>query len=218
MILIPEIETVIICPPRTGSSTLRKVVRETYPASIQLYHHMEADGIPDGYDHWRRVGLVRNPIDRLWSLYKFMGAYTFDRHCPEFCRSLKASVGVPFDQWILSNEVVFSSPYDRSGSGRFFPLYTCRHALPENRKSQWVYLRPDLGTEVFPFARFVEFGEMLGLNLSIRKNGTRRGKPEDRFPLVSVEAMNFLQRCHRWDFQVTESSSMPAFQMRMATS
>jgi hypothetical protein len=28
---------------------------------------MEADGIALGYDRWRRVGAVRNPLDRTWS-------------------------------------------------------------------------------------------------------------------------------------------------------
>ncbi|MBL3684559.1 hypothetical protein F2981_16960 [Sinorhizobium meliloti] len=45
---------------------------EKYPRSTLIYRHMEADGVPAGYDRWRKVGVVRHPVERLWSLYKFL--------------------------------------------------------------------------------------------------------------------------------------------------
>lgn len=50
MILIPELETVVILVPRTGSGSLRRAIAEAYPSSMLVYRHMEADGIPAGYD------------------------------------------------------------------------------------------------------------------------------------------------------------------------
>lgn len=50
MILIPEIQTVVILVPRTGSGSLRRAVAAKYPQSILLYRHMEADGVPAGHD------------------------------------------------------------------------------------------------------------------------------------------------------------------------
>lgn len=57
MIIIPEINTVVILVPRTGTSTLRRAIAEIYPMSMMIYRHMEADGIPIGYDRWRRSGM-----------------------------------------------------------------------------------------------------------------------------------------------------------------
>ena len=74
MILIPEIETIVILVPRTGSGSLKRAILKTYSKAHVLYRHMEADGVPHGYDRWRRVGVARNPLDRLWSLYKFCKA------------------------------------------------------------------------------------------------------------------------------------------------
>ena len=75
MILIPEIETVVILVPRTGTTSLIKAIKERYPEAIRLYRHMEADGIPAGYDAWDKVGVARDPVERLWSLYKYLQTF-----------------------------------------------------------------------------------------------------------------------------------------------
>jgi hypothetical protein len=43
MILIPEIETVLILVPRTGTGSLRRAVLQRYPRAMLIYRHMEAD-------------------------------------------------------------------------------------------------------------------------------------------------------------------------------
>lgn len=151
MILVPEIKTVIILVPRTGTGSLRRAIAARYPKSILLYRHMEADGVPQGYDRWQKLGFVRHPTERLWSLYKFLRDFDGD-HDPAYIRAMRASVTMPFSEWIVNNCVPFTTPYDLSGNGRFFPEYTVRHALPENRKSQFMYLRPDLGTRIYNYA------------------------------------------------------------------
>lgn len=74
MILIPNLKVVLILVPRTGSGSLKRAVLNQYPDALLLYRHMEADGVPQGYDRWQKVGVLRNPQDRLWSLYKFLWA------------------------------------------------------------------------------------------------------------------------------------------------
>ena len=61
MLLIPEIETVVVLVPRTGSGTLRRAIVQAYPKAMLIYRHMEADGVPAGYDRWSKVGVVRDP-------------------------------------------------------------------------------------------------------------------------------------------------------------
>lgn len=199
MILIPEIETVVILTPRTGSGSLRRAIADRHPKSMLVYRHMEADGVPIGYDHWRRVGVVRHPVERLWSLYKFLRTFDGD-HDPAYIAAMRASVEAPFNEWIVSNQVTFTSPYDRAGLGRFFPAYTVRHPMPENFKSQWHYLRPDLGTTVYRFDEQHRLRDLLDLPRGgDRHNTTNSLSP----PALNVAAMDHVCRFFRWDLDQT---------------
>ena len=162
---------------------------------------MEADGVPAGYDRWQKVGIVRDPVELLWSLYKFLENFG-GGHDPAYIGSMRASVRMPFDDWIVHNETVFTSPYDCAGRGRFYPLYTVRHPIPENRKSQFLYLRPDLGTEVHGFDDLKLLARQLRLKLP-RKNATRDEPP----PQLSPTARSYVERVFEWDLQVTEGPS-----------
>lgn len=203
MIIIPEIETVVILVPRTGSGALRRAVAAKYPKSMLVYRHMEADGIPLGYDRWPRVGVVRNPLDRLWSLYKFLRNFG-GNHDPAFILAMHASVARPFDDWLLNNEIVFTSPYDRAGLGRYWPGYSVRHPIPENRKSQFVYLRPDLGTEIHRtrMRRLLRgwmsrLGARTGLRPNLHRRSAKRRNPTCIAALngISAPATAWLEPC-----------------------
>lgn len=198
MILIPEIKTVVILVPRTGSGSIRRAIAEAYPHSMLVYRHMEADGVPLGYDRWRRLGVVRRPVERLWSCYKFLRAFGGDQHDPAYVAAMRRSADRPFEDWIVNNETVFTSPYDSAGQGRFFPGYTVRHPLPENRKSQFVYLRPDLGTSVFPYEGLSVVADLLGVKLG-RTNSTACDAP----PELGGEARDHVARFFAWDLERT---------------
>jgi hypothetical protein len=198
MLIIPELETVLILVPRTGSGSLRRALVKRYPKAMLIYRHMEADGVPQGYDRWRRVGLVRHPVDRLFSLYKFLRDFDGE-HDPAYIAAMRNSVARPFSDWILRNEVVFTSPYDRAGRGRYWPQYTVRHPLPENRKSQFVYLRPDLGTETLLFEDFDSFARSFDVAPERMHNRT----PSEPHPELTREAWDYLRCEHAWDFERT---------------
>jgi hypothetical protein len=200
MILIPEIETVVILVPRTGSTSLKNVIANTYPKSILLYRHMEADGIPQGYDRWRKVGVVRNPIDRLWSLYKFLTDFNGNYNLA-YIAAMRESVRVPFDRWITNNKVVFTSPYASDGSPDFYPRYAVRHLLPENLKSQFLYLRPDLGTDVIRYGDKSRLERSLKINIDRFDRVTSRSTP---IPTLSQDAYDHVCRVFQWDFDATE--------------
>lgn len=196
MILIPEIETVLILVPRTGSGSLRRAVAERYPQSMLIYRHMEADGVPAGYDHWQRVGFVRHPVARLWSLYKFMFRLTGDSsHHKAMLRSVNRFSG--FEDWLLNNETPFTDPYDSEGRGSYFPQYAVRHPIPENRKSQFVYLRPDLGTKVITFDKLHAFADELDLSLGQHNKTSSSGWPE-----LSGAARAYVERVFAWDLNM----------------
>lgn len=193
MIIIPEIKTVLILVPRTGSGFLKKAVKARYPEAMQIYRHMEADGVPHGYDNWARVGVIRHPVDRLWSLYKFLknfgGPYE-----QAYIEAQRASAAASFDQWVMTNSVVFTSGYDSEGLGRIYPKYMVLHPIPETRKSQRFYLRPDLGTEVHHYEDGT-INARLGIEDDFRENQTA---PLPR-PAVNAEAREFISRWFKWD-------------------
>lgn len=197
MIITPELETVVILVPRTGSGSLRRAIAEKYPQSMLLYRHMEADGVPAGYDRWARIGVVRDPLDRLWSLHKFLQSFSGD-HDPAYLESMRRSAQVPFEEWVLTNQTVFTSPYDSAHAGRFFPRFTVRHPLPENRKSQFLYLRPDLGTKVYAYGQG-EIEDRLSIVLG-HENSTGGTKP----PRVSPEVEAYMRKMFEWDYWATE--------------
>ncbi|TPI86398.1 hypothetical protein [Mesorhizobium sp. B2-8-9] len=201
MIIVPEIQTVVILVPRTGSGSLRRAIAAKYPGSVLLYRHMEAEGVPAGYDRWQKVGVLRDPVQRLWSLYKFCQRFRekFGEHSDQEQAHVDAivqSVDMPFSEWIVNNQLPFTNPYDSSGRGRFWPQYTVRHSLPENRKSQFVYLRPDLGTKVYPYSGLGTLYQELGIADLFRTNST----PPSPAPQLSDEAKDHVRRFFAWDF------------------
>jgi hypothetical protein len=195
MILIPEIETVLILTPRTASGSLKQAVLNRYPSAMPIYRHMEADGVPHGYDRWRKIGVLRNPIERLWSLYKFLRGFA-GNYEPAYIAAMRASVAMPFSDWLVNNMVVFTSPYDSAGSLKFFAKYTVRHPLPENRKSQFVYLRPDLGTQIVEFSALANLAGALDVDL-----GNQNVTTPEPVPPLTLEAEEHCWRYFKWDFE-----------------
>lgn len=208
MIIVPEIKTIVLLVPRTGTRSLKRAIAERYPQSMLLYRHMEADGVPQGYDRWRKVGVVREPIARLYSLYKYLKRFGLDfcqEHDEIYTAAMRTSVARPFEHWLLDNEMVFTSPYDRAGLNRFFPAYTVRHPLPENRKSQFHYLRPDLGTAIYRYSAINELFAELDVEPG-RENGTNEESP----PRLSAFGTAYVDRWFAWDSEQTQAESRAA--------
>lgn len=196
MLIIPKIKTVVVLVPRTGTGSLYRTVLSTYPDAMLLYRHMEADGIPQGYDQWRRVGVIRPPLERLWSMYKYCSKFGNSRRFQsDHVSRIRASVERPFSEWITDNEVVLCTPHDRDGSSLGNPHFSVRHELPENRKSQFVYVRPDLGTEVWCFNERLKLLGSLGLPDTHWENRTDNTKP----PALTKAARDHIKNVFHWD-------------------
>lgn len=203
MLIIPEIETVVILPPRTGTGSLYRAVLAAYPLAFMPYRHMEADGVPFGYDRWRRIGVLRHPMSRLLSLFKYLQSFGDDHqahgHFESYYRSRKESVeGKTFAQWVLTNELPFSVHVDDRGTVR--PLFMQNHMMAENRKSQFYYLRPDLGVEIVPYtpdgsAISRELGITVGHTNNVTGGG---GNPDHR---IAEKIQDHLELFHGWDLE-----------------
>jgi hypothetical protein len=200
MILIPELETIVISPPRTGSTSLKQAILRQYPLAMSLYRHMEADGVPFGYDQWRRVGVVRAPGSRLFSLYNYLQRLEHDDPywAPGRAAKYKASVArIPFDVWLQRNELPFCTGWGDDMS--YNPRYSVRHAMPETRKSQEIYLRPDLGTEVYKFTDIGFLARALNV-VMLSTNETNVQVPLSQWWRGDVRAI--LCANHSWDAEV----------------
>ena len=201
MIIIPELETIVLCPPRTGSTSLKYAIADRYKKSFLLYRHMEADGVPHGYDRWTKVGLVREPIDRLWSLYMYC-KYTLedkDSYTPGWFDDVRIPPEIDFSEWILHNKAIFTQAHSVD---KIFAGYTVLHAFPETCKSQYHTLRPDLGTQVLTFDNRDSLFELLDvqpehLNTSLA-NMTQHAT-------LTPEAMAHIEKYFAWDLNVFKS-------------
>lgn len=212
MLIIPELKKVVIFTPRTGSGSLRRALQAKFPASMLLYRHMEAAGVPVGYDRWEKIGFIRDPLARLFSLYEFMKRYSgpHDKKPDQgalYVRYLRDSVAEKsFEEWLLTNEHVFTSPFDggqdTGPNSIYYPHYNVLSPLPENRKSQFVYLRPDLGTRIVPFEQLHHFAAELGLELG-RENATSEpgGHPGGAWlPMLGPQGRQHMRQVFAWDY------------------
>lgn len=151
MLIVPELHAIFIMPPRTGSDSLSLALMRAHPNAFLLYRHGEASAIPPGYESWHSVGFVRHPLARLWSVFKYCsiigsGDGEVAVALREEIARIRASVeGKSFEQWVLTNDVPLM-PADTK-----IPILHQAEHIPENKRSQHQYLRPDLGTAILKF-------------------------------------------------------------------
>lgn len=178
MLIVPELEKVFILVPRTGSGSFYREMRRVYPRSMLLYRHMEADGCPRGYDRWERIGFVRHPLARLVSLYTFLqtfggGAQVQGGQASKDAQRIREQANRPFIDWLRNNDAPFTTPLSPNGDGAYWPVLSRINPLPENKLSQFDYLRPDLGTTIWKFENLRRHMSMLGLDIHQVSNNTR---------------------------------------------
>lgn len=194
MLVIPERETIFVLPPRTGTSSLHTAVREQYPLSFMLYRHAERGALPPGYERYRVAGFVRHPVARMWSLYKFLccldpaklSGHWAQEEVLATVENVQTFKG--FEDWLCNNQRLFLP----EGTGNP-QLYQSAY-MPETRKSQAIYLRPDLGTEILHFPDYAGWQAHMGLP-PLRNNGTRKDKP----PVIGREAQEHIEHFMSWE-------------------
>ena len=108
---------------------------------------MEASGVPAEYSHFFKIGVLRNPIERLFSLYKYSSQISLSNIDENFknnnineilyyknyikctCESIKNK---SFNEWVVSNDFSFNNPYDCDGN--YVEFYSVKNIIPETKK------------------------------------------------------------------------------------
>jgi hypothetical protein len=188
MIVIPEIEKVLILVPRTGTTSLIHAVSSQYQKAFLLFRHMEADGIPQQYQTWENIAILRHPLERLWSLYNFI-----KQHQPTtpYWMENKRSVQRPFEEWLLNNDL----PFSRIESGDQRDLfYSSVHHIPETRKSTVWYC--NTATIVHQYSELSSLFRTLCLE-PCHLNDVVKDFP----PQLSSAGQSHLEKYFDWDLQ-----------------
>jgi len=208
VIIVPELETVVLLNPRTGTGSLYRALLAKYDRAFMLYRHMEAEGVPRGYDRWRKVGVVRHPVDRIYSLYLFLkGKHLYQQDLnvdPRQLEWIRRSVDCSFEDYLLYNETMYPTGHICQQSMLFSPIRTVALGIAYNRVSQFQFLRPDLGTYTYGYE--TSYGNLLtdlglGKKLDYRCNATLFRELGIATPKLTPDAVRYCQRVFDWELQ-----------------
>jgi hypothetical protein len=165
MIIVSEIKIVVVLGRKTGSETLLRAVTKKYPLAFVPDRHSSAADVPEPHRSWPKVGVVREPVGRLWSLYLFLRQWHGVAECP-------------FEEWLVTEQIA--------------------------RESQWILLRPDLGTEIYQFTDQAAIYGRLGVEVPPENEWANhdysRGKPVNELSETGVE---HIKQYFRWDAEQT---------------
>lgn len=200
MIIIPSKEVVIITPPKTASTSLLTALKEKYPDLIHPHRHMEMDGLPREYTHFKKYGIMRDPVYRMMSLYNFL--HEFDTQDPNKwdghgAKLVESVTGRSFSDWVLENDYPFTQPFDDDGN--YIAKYDVLHMKPEQMKSQFEYFRPDLcDIEIVLFQDVSRFAKkVFDVDLPhLRKSTQGLSQPH-----LTKEAYMKLYEHQKWDIE-----------------
>lgn len=200
MLIIPPLKCIVLQPPRTGSTALREGIFARYPSAFTPYRHMERDGIPDGYEMWRTIVMVRHPFDRMASLYRYMGNFTSTSNRPsgDWKERMRRDVDRSFEDWLEGSMEVFTDPIGQSDE--FIPFYHVQHPRPIARKGAWWWARPDMGeVEVLRLENVKEIETTFDVTLDRLNASSSPIRPQ-----MSARVMRHLRLFHSWDLALYE--------------
>lgn len=146
MLIIPELQKVVIMPPRSGSTALKEAILNTYEHAYSPYRHGEWDMLVYIADKeprvrlWDVVYMLRNPMERMISLWNYMQDVSPERNpkAPqEWIDRVKSDASVPFGWWLRTSTELFNesrtSPIDKSPRSYYCTYYQVAAARKDAR-------------------------------------------------------------------------------------
>ena len=193
MIIIPERSLVVLQPPRTGSTSLRAAIKARYPQAKSLYRHLERGGIPDAYAGFDVACMIRNPVERLHSLWRFMRTRSPDQHVdPVWAMRMRKDANVDFSEWLVRSTETFTY---RTPPGHAPAYHGALDAAPATRKSIFAWARPDLGpVELLRLEDTAHLQKRLDLCLP-----QLNAAPAAQMHSLTPHAADVINTYHAWD-------------------
>lgn len=197
MIVNTELKIAFITPPRTGSTFLIQLFKGL-PGTVFCGRHREADYLPPEYSQFQKLGFVRHPVERLWSLYCYIrgSRERFDKFSPWWVSGVVGEAQKNFNDWLATGDFPFASDRDPAS------YYWTGHTMAEQRKSQFIYLRPDLGTKILRFENFekelTKLGFGKGVSLTEKVNSAKKAA----MPKITEAAAVRLMVYHAWEWSI----------------
>ncbi len=185
MIVIKDNKTILLLVPKTGTTSLLSALQASDYRIKMLYRHRGAAGIDKKFRSYRVIGIARPPVERLWSIYKFVthGVYLGNTLANWNEKDHKGNPRKTFNEWILKGKSKLTTGDPA--------------ALQDNINSQFKFLRPDLGTEIYRFDEIDKLAEELGIGPLPKMNRTQ----DLEMPPLSEEAKAHIREHFAWDLE-----------------
>lgn len=202
MIVIPELKKVVIMPPRSGSTSLKKTLLEVYKQAYCPHRHGEAIMAFQYIEgDWTFVYCLRDPVARLKSLWRYMQNVSPQRNPnapPWWIREQNIDADKPFSDWVFESKSKFSSP-DHEGD----TYHAVAWQMPAAHKSATQYLR---GIVSYPLQVLRAYNENdLAAVLHVvgvpRINSSTPSKWDDS---VTADALSAIKMHHHMDYSLME--------------
>ena len=162
MILLPKHRAIFISQSRCCTQTMYEALREDYGGE-QISIHAHDNNIPRQFWHWFTFAIVRNPFDRVVSLWNWNNQ---GRSLEEFCRWLlnEAVSPLPQAQWLANVNLSMALPFERFpeclGWLPFWNNTTVPHRHKKEHKPWREYITPRIREDILSWesASFDKYG------------------------------------------------------------
>ncbi len=188
MFVIPELRKVVVMPPRSGSTSLRRALAAKYDFGWSPYRHAEVSmlkfvrQIHPAVDDYGIVYILRDPMDRMISLWRYMQSVNRERNSrapEEWINRVRTDASRPFQDWLLNSTELFNESAAHPLDGSPQSHYCTAWNVPAAQKDARWFLRgaQPSSVEICRFGDTRDYQKILGLRWDvdiIRDNTTEQ--------------------------------------------
>jgi hypothetical protein len=206
MLVIPELHKVVIMPPRSGSTALKAAVLSKYKEAFCPHRHGEVVMFnryhqPSWEYEWTFVYCLRDPVERLKSLWRYMQNVNPQRNpaAPSWwIRQQNRDADRPFSDWVMQSTSTFSAPDNDQDV-----YHAVAFQMPAVHKSATQYLQ-GIGNRPLQVLRCyneTDLTNILQIGTVPHINQSTPSKWDDS---VTDEALASIRMYHHFDYSLME--------------
>jgi hypothetical protein len=193
-------------PPRSGSTALKQTVLDVYKDAFCPHRHGEVELFNRGFDqvlysNWTFVYCLRDPVERLKSLWRYMQNVSPQRNPaapPWWIREQNLDADRPFSDWVMQSTSKFSSPDNDEDT-----YHAVAFQMPAVHKSATQYLK-GIGSRPLQVLRCyneTDLSNILQIGTVPHINQSTPSKWDDS---VTDEALASIRMYHHFDYSLME--------------